>query len=417
MILIRSYLIVLVILSLSINETMQAQVVISGYRYDYDYDTMYEIGVVMDTFTEEFTSYVTSYKVFSGKETVNRKPFMTIFISHFPTERSIELSVVSSKLERKTIDASDKSNSARFRYGLYGNMIIGNKGDTIPYDSTYNFYNIVYFFGDAAKNKYVYVNQIGEIYTQMPFKYFLSAIPSNIYKADSISHELFKLEGTEQKRYANWLKEYEAIKRDSIRHEDSLQALKLNEFLVLRRDTFLVPSLDTTVINNFILKKKIQEVALNFRKSKIKFDGTFVVKTDTLGNIISTELKEVSADSHDYQLFSKQLIEEIEGIRVQMALRVFQNKLYTMQVKFDLKVMAFCDTLIQTVKWDRDSLVYDIPQYNDENVTNKLSAVLTERARYSFVLFYSEIQDEKFYYITRLKGGGRNFGDMVFEAD
>lgn len=413
----RSCVLFTIIFCFGLIDRLQAQVFISAHRYDYDHDTTYITGVLMDTSIEEFNSYTTSYKVFNSQETENRKPLFTILITHFPTDKSIELVVLSSKMTKRPDLSGDQPNTTYFRYRMICNMIVGNKNDTLPFDSTYKFYNIVYFFGDPEKKKYVYLNQISETYTQLPYNYFLSPIPLSVYKEDSIAHELFKLEGTFERRYANWLKENELFQRDSIRREDSIRAEFLNKFLQLRKDTFVIASLDTAMLNAVILKKKIQEVALNFRKGKMKFDGTFEVKTDTMGNILSVETKDVSTESHNYQLFSSQLADALEGNRVQMISRVFQSKLYPMQTQFDLQVYAFCDTLLQTVKKVRDSMEYGIQLYNDENVTRKLSDVFAERSRYSFVIYYSEIQGEKFYYITKLRGGGRNFGDMVFEEN
>ena len=121
--------------------------------------------------------------------------------------------------------------------------------------------------------------------------------------------------------------------------------------------------------------------------------------------------------SYGYQLFRNDLKEAIEAVQVPPVLRTFQGKQYAMQTRFYLQVSAFCDTLLQTVKKERDTLEYELHLYENERLTEKLSSVLTEKGRYSFVLYYCEMQREKYYYITKLKGSGRNFGDMVFEEN
>lgn len=413
----RIYTIPFILLFLFNYEMTQAQVAIVGYRYDFDFDTLYETTVVMDTSTEEFNSYTTTYNIYGGKDTTKRKPVLTISLTHYPPDKTIELEVKNNKTLKKTGIQSQLAENPRFRYGLFGNMIVGNKNDTLPFDSTYKFYNIVYFFGDNLKKKYVYLNQIGELYTQLPNKFILDPIPSDVYRLDSITQERFKLEGTEERRYANWLKEYEAFRLDSIRLEDSIRAAQLNAFLELRRDTFIEASTDTSLINAQTLKKKIQEIALGFRKSKMKFDGTYGIKTDTMGYILSAEPKDATLDSHDFRDFEIQLAKALNGIQVEVVSRTFQGKLYPMQTKFDLHVAVLCDTLMQTLKKERDTMEYGIQLYNDENLTRKFSEVLTEKGRYTFILYYSELQEKKFYYISKLSGGGRKFGDMVFEGN
>lgn len=395
-------------------EITQAQVAIEGYRYDFDFDTLYEATVVMDTSTEEFNSYTTTYNIYGGKDTTKRKPVLTIFLTHYPPDKTIELVVKNNKTIKKTGIQPEPAENPRFRYGLFGNMIVGNKNDTLPFDSTYKFYNIVYFFGDNLKKKYVYLNQIGELYTQLPNKFILNPIPSDVYRLDSIAQERFKLEGTEERRYANWLKDYEAFRLDSIRLEDSIRAAQLNVFLELRKDTFIEASADTSIINALALKKKIQEIALGFRKGKMKFDGTFGIKTDTMGYILSAEPNNASSDSHDFRSFEIQLAKALTGIQVQGVSRSFQGRNYAMQTKFELRVTVFCDSLLQTLKKERDTIEYGIHLYDDENLTRNLSRVLTEKGRYSFVLYFSELLGEKYYYISKLTGGGRNYGDMVF---
>ena len=413
----RIYAILFILLFLFKNEITQAQVTITGYRYDFDFDTLYEATVVVDTSIEEFNSYTTTYNIYGGKDTIKRKPVLTIYLTHYPPDKNIELLVKNNKAVKRTEKQPDLAEIPRFHYGLFGNMIVGNKNDTVPFDSTYKFYNIVYFFGDNSKKKYVYLNQIGELYTQLPNKFILNPIPPDVYRLDSIAQERFKLEGTEEKRYATWLKEYEAFRLDSIRLEDSIRAAQLNAFLELRMDTFIEASADTSIINALALKKKIQEIALGFRKSKMKFDGTLGIKTDTMGYILSAEPNNASSDSHDFRSFEIQMAKALTGIQVQGVSRSFQGRNYSMQTKFDLHVTVFCDTLLQTMKKERDTMEYGIHLYDDENLTRNLSRVLTEKGRYSFVLYFSELQGEKYYYISKLSGGGRNFGDMVFEGN
>ncbi|MBK9733179.1 MAG: hypothetical protein IPO83_18145 [Chitinophagaceae bacterium] len=384
-----------------------------GYRYDFEKVSASEISVIMDTITEGFVTYVTTYKVFSGTETINKVPIMNIIVTHFPPEKSIEVSVDENK-SAKRISATE-SNPVRFRYSDYGNMIVADRNDTIPYDSTYIFYDAVYFFGDKSKKHFVYLNQIGEKYTQFPDKYILNQIPAYIYKEDSISYQRFKLEGTIEKRYANWKIEYEAFQRDSIRMEDSIRAEQLNEFLMIRKDTFIRASEDTSAIYAVGFKNLARQLGLDFRKTKMKYAGTITVKTDTSGKIISAVPVEISVDSHDFLSFQLRLVKAIEGGSVKPLTRSFHGNKYAMKTQFRISVSVFCDTLLQAIKIERDTLEYEIHNYETEALTQKLSKVITEKGRYTFVLYYSEIEEKKYYYIAHLKGAGKRFGDMVFE--
>lgn len=395
----------------------EAQSQFYGICNDFDHNRSYPIGVIADTFKEGANTYVTNYKVYSGIEMENKLPLLSINVSHFPPEKIIELSVTQYKPVKKPIASTNQVNSLRFRYLLTGNIIIADNNDTIPFDSTYMFYKVVYFFSDKSKKNYVYLNQIDEVYTQLPVTYILSPIPYFIYRDDSIAYARFLIDGTTERSIATWKKEYEIFKQDSIRKEDSLRHQELNNFLILRNDTFITLSPDTAAMYGSLLKSKIQEVGLTFRRMKMKYNGVLTLKADTLGNILTVETDSISADSYGYQLFCDNLKEAIEGLKVPLIYRTFQGRKYSMQSQFDFQGNAFCDTLVQTVKKEKDTLEYEVHLYEHESLSRKLSSVLTEKGRYSFVLYYCEIQGEKYYYITKLKGGGRNYGDMVFGED
>ncbi len=405
------------VLMLSHIDMARSQSIITGICNDFDHDRSFPISIEVDTFMEGFNTYVTTYQLYNGLETENKLPILNIIVSHFPPDKIVELSISKNKPAKKSSIAGNEVNTLRLRYSYFGNLIVAERNDTIPFDSTYRFYKIVYFFADKSKKQYVYLNQIGETYTHLPFTYVLSPIPDFIFKDDSIAYARFLLEGTIERSAATWRKEYEAFRQDSIRTEDSLRREELRNFLTLRNDTFITASADTSTMYAGLLKRTVQEVGLNFRKMKMKYEGLLTINTDTSGHILSVMADSILTGSYGYQLFRNDLKEAIEAVQVPPVLRTFQGKQYAMQTRFYLQVSAFCDTLLQTVKKERDTLEYELHLYENERLTEKLSSVLTEKGRYSFVLYYCEMQREKYYYITKLKGSGRNFGDMVFEEN